>query len=109
MGKEIYTRIYIILDKVGNVDTLMKQRSNLRLNGEPLKITRTLPKSCPLYYRSVTGLKIKIFQSIDDNASTIKVNESDLRRRFERLGIIRYCQWTNKDQTEALFAFVEYE
>ncbi len=98
-----------MLDKPESVDELMKNRSYLQFNGEQLRVTRTLPKSCPLYDRSVTGLKIKIYQSVDDNASTIRLNELDLRKHFQHFGIIRYCEWTNVDQSEALFAFSEYE
>jgi hypothetical protein len=46
---------------------------------------------------------------VDDNASTIRLNELDLRKHFQHFGIIRYCEWTNVDQSEALFAFAEYE
>ncbi len=97
------------MNKPENVDQLIKHRSSLWLYGEQLRITRTLPKFCPLYNKSVTGLKIKIHQSVNNNATTIKINESDLRRYFQYYGTIRYCKWTNVDQTEALFAFKEYE
>jgi hypothetical protein len=107
-GKELYN-IYIILDTPENVHQLMKQRSNLQLHGKLLRITRSLPKFYPLYNKSVTGLKIKIHQSVDNNATTIKLNESYLRRYFKKFGTIRYCKWTNADHTEALFAFTEYE
>ncbi len=103
-GEELY-HIYITLNKPENVDELMNHRSSFSFNKEPLRITRTLPKFCPLYNKSVTGLKIKIHQSV----GTVKLNESDLRKRFRNFGIIRYCKWTNADQTEALFAFKEYE
>ncbi len=106
-GKELY-HIYVILNRQEHVDQLMKQRSKLRIYGEPLRITRSLPKFYPLYNKSVTGLKIKIHQSVGNNATTIKLNESDLRKHFKNYGI-RYCKWTNADQTEALFAFAEYE
>ncbi len=97
------------MNRPENVDQLMKQRSKLWFDRKPLRITRSLPKFCPLYNKSVTGLKIKIHQSMGNNANTIKLNESDLRRHFKNYGIIRYCKWTNADQTEALFAFTEYE
>jgi hypothetical protein len=107
-GKEVY-RIYITLNKQEDVDELMKHRSSLRLNGEPFRMVRTLPKYCPLYNRQVTGLKIKIHQTVNDNTHAEKINEFDLRKYFQQFGIIRKCEWTNKDQAEALFTFAEYE
>jgi hypothetical protein len=106
-GKEVHKRIYITLDRPESVDELMKHRPSLRLNGELLRITRALPKFYPLYAQCVTGLMIKIHQSVNDNTAIGKLNEWDLRRYFQHFGTIRSCQWTNQDQTEALFTFAE--
>jgi hypothetical protein len=100
-------RIYIALDKVENVTELMKYRSSWCLKGEQWRVTRTLPKSCPLYDRCVTGLKLKIHESTSNNASVGKLNELDLRKHFRPFGTILSCQWINVDRTEALFIFDE--
>ena len=105
-GTEIY-RVYIKLTKLEDVNQMMRNRSNLQWNGEQLSVTRTLPKSCPLYDRCVTGVKISIHQSVDNDGSPAKLNECDLRKHFQQFGRIRYCKWTNDNQTEALFAFAE--
>lgn len=89
------------------MDEIMRNRSHLQLNGESLTMTRTLPNSYPLHDRSVTGVKVRIHQSVEN--PTTKLNESDLRNYFQRFGPIRYCKWTNENHTEALFAFTEYE
>jgi hypothetical protein len=84
----------------------MKQRP-FQLSGQPVRVTRTLPKSCPLYDRSVTGLKIKIHGSDSVHTSVDKPNDNDLMKYFQRFGKIRRCQWTDVDRTEALFIFAE--
>lgn len=101
LGREVQ-RIYITLDNSDSTTELMKNRSNLKFNGELLKITRTLPKSCPLFNQCVTGLKIRI-----DQTTAMRLNECDLKKYFQRFGIIRSCQWINKDETTALFTFDE--
>lgn len=108
IGREI-RRVYIKLGRLEDVDEIMRNRSSLKLHGEPLLVTRTLPKTYPLYDRCVTGVKINIQQPINQDVPTAKLNESDLRNYFQKFGSIRYCKWTNDDQTEALFAFMEYE
>ena len=102
-------RVYVKLNNVKDVDEIMRNRTHLQLSGEPVTVTRTLPNSWPLHDRCVTGVKIRIYQSKDNSPSTKKLNESDLRNHFRYFGPIRYCQWTNETQTEALFAFTEYE
>ncbi len=105
-GKEV-RRFYITLDRKESADELMKNRSNLRLNGEQLRITRTLPNTLVLYNQCVTGLNIKLHQYDNNNIPVGKLNEYDLRKYFENFGGIRNCRWINEDQTEALFTFQE--
>lgn len=99
-------RIYFELDRVESVDKLMKNRSLWCSRTEQWRwrVIRTLPKDVPFYDRCVTGLKIKIGQSIHSE----KVNDFDLRKRFDRFGRILHCQWINEEETEALFTFAEY-
>jgi hypothetical protein len=94
-------RIYITLDKPESVDQFMRDRSGLRLNGEHVKVKRSLPNTFPLYDRDVTGIKIMI----DYNTSTGKLNENYLKKYFQQFGKILDCKWTNEDRTEALFRF----
>jgi hypothetical protein len=82
----------------------MKQRT-FQLNGQPLRVTRTLPKSCPLYDRCATGLRIKIQASDNNNTSVGKLTENDLKKYFQYFDNTFKCKWTNADQTEALFTF----
>jgi hypothetical protein len=96
-------RIYFDLDRVESVNQLMKNRSLWCSQTEQWRVTRTLPKYLPLYDRCVTGLKIKI----DQSTNIEKLNELDLRKRFDRFGRILHCQWINEDRTEALFTFEE--
>jgi len=96
-------RIYFDLDRVESVDILIKNRSSWCPRTEQWRVIRTLPKYHPFYDRCVTGLKIKIDQSTNIG----KLNELDLRRRFDRFGRILHCQWINEEQTEALFIFAE--
>jgi hypothetical protein len=84
----------------------MKQRT-FQLNGQSLKVTRSLSKSCPFYNRYVTGLKITIDTTDSNDTLVGKLNENDLKKYFERFGEICKCEWTNADQTEALFTFAQ--
>lgn len=102
-------RVYVKLNKVADVNEIMRNRNRLQLNSEPVTVTRTLPKTCPLYDRCVTGVKVRIHPSTDKSTSTTKLKESDLRNYFQHFGQIRHCEWTNENQTEALFAFTEYD
>lgn len=98
-------RIYFDLDGIKSVDKLMKYQSSWCSQTEKWKVIRQLPKYLPFYDRCVTGLKIKI----DQSTNIEKLNELDLRRRFNRFGRILHCQWINEEQTEALFTFAEYK
>jgi hypothetical protein len=108
LGKNVEDcqRVYISLTRPDAADEFMRKRP-FHLNERPLQVMRSLPKSYRLYDRCVTGLKITI-HSVDSNHSTNdQVNESDLKKHFRDYGSIRRCQWTNPEQTEALFLFDE--
>jgi hypothetical protein len=96
-------RIYFDLDRAESVGELIKKRSLWCSRAEQWRVIRTHRKDIPFYDRCVTGLKIKI----DQSANTGKLNELDLRKRFDRFGRILHCQWINEEQTEALFTFAE--
>lgn len=101
MGREVRRSVYVTFSNSNGVDQLMKNRSDLKLHGELLKVTRTIPKTYSLFDECVSGLKITIDQTNHE------LSESDLRKYFQRFGPIHKCEWINENQTEALFTFYE--
>jgi hypothetical protein len=105
-GQE-YSRIYVQLDKSESVDKLMKCRP-LELYGQPLRITRNIPKKQPLHDRSTTGIKITILNHSNSRNLIKKLNKNKLVKYCEELvGIVKNFHWMNDEQTEALLEFDE--
>ncbi|CAM4826376.1 unnamed protein product [Rotaria magnacalcarata] len=105
---EEYQRAFVTFDKLESVDEFMKNRP-FSINGHEIKVTRSLPSTCPLFNQSVTGLKIKIDKSSNGQQSNKKLNEYDLKNYCQKFDRVLQCQWTNNDHTEALFIFPDYD
>lgn len=81
------------------------KHENFLLDEKPVRVMRTLPPSFALYDRFTTGLQITIQPLIQKDCTLRKLTQLELINHFSKDGKIERCQWTNPDETEALFTY----
>lgn len=88
--------------RVESVDEFMKGGSLIH-QGREMRVSRFIPKSCPLSGYITSSIILIIYETEQENGFRKELEEYDLNKYFQRFGQIIACDWQSSNEVNLQF------